>query len=217
MGTSPPTRPSLLLRLRDPRDGEAWAQFVRLYAPVVYGYAVKNGFQDADAVDLTQDVLVAIGGAIARLDYDRTRGSFRGWLFTLVRNRMNDARRAAARRPQGSGDTAVQVFLEQHAAGAADPEWDREYERQLFRWAAEQVRPRVKPTTWDAFWLTAVDGVPVPDVAARLGLTVAAVYLARSRVTARLRETIEHAGEQNLNPANDPFRRGLDDDHDRRP
>jgi RNA polymerase sigma-70 factor (ECF subfamily) len=86
--TEPPvTRPSLLVRLRDPRDGPAWAQFVEVYAPPVYGFARRQGLQDADAADLTQEVLQTVAAAIRRLDYDRGRGSFRGWLFSVVRSR----------------------------------------------------------------------------------------------------------------------------------
>src|SRR5262249_24828175 len=77
MAEIPPTRASLLVRLRDPQDEEAWTQFVQRYAPVVYGYARKQGLQDADAADLTQDVLRAVVGAVGRLEYDPARGSFR--------------------------------------------------------------------------------------------------------------------------------------------
>jgi Sigma-70 region 2 len=70
------TRPSLLLRLRDPRDGEAWTQFVDLYAPLVYGHARKYGLQNADAADLSQEVLSAVAGAVGRLEYDPQHGTF---------------------------------------------------------------------------------------------------------------------------------------------
>src|SRR5687768_4041800 len=88
MALAPPTRPSLLVRLGDPRDGQAWAEFVDVYAPLVYGHARKHGLQDADAADLTQDVLRAVSGSVGRLEYNPERGSFRGWLFTVVRNKL---------------------------------------------------------------------------------------------------------------------------------
>src|SRR6516225_4147415 len=87
MADSPNTRPSLLVRIRNAEDSQAWSQFVALYAPLVYGYARKRGMQDADAADLMQDVLRAVAGAAGRLEYDPLRGSFRGWLFTIVRNK----------------------------------------------------------------------------------------------------------------------------------
>src|SRR2546430_17610403 len=88
MGDSPATRASLLVRLRDPRDGRAWSEFVDLYAPLVYRFGCKQGLQDADAADLSQEALRAVAGAIGRLDYDPERGSVRGWLFTIGPNRL---------------------------------------------------------------------------------------------------------------------------------
>src|SRR5881275_2228178 len=107
MSESPTTRPSLLVRLRDARDELAWSQFVEVYAPLVYGYARKHGLQDADAADLTQDVLQSVAGAVRRLDYDPQRGSFRGWLFTVVRNRFRNFLAARGRPGQGSGGTTA--------------------------------------------------------------------------------------------------------------
>ncbi len=186
------TRPSLLLRIRDARDREAWAQFVDIYAPLVYGYARRHGLQDADAGDLTQDVLQAVAGAVGRFDYDPRRGTFRGWLFTLVRNRLHDFRAGRKRRPQASGDSGVHQLLEEHPA-PEDPDarqWEHDYEARLFSCAAEQVRRDFQETTWRAFWLTAVEGKSGKEAAAVLGITAAAVYLARRRVTLRLQEQI---------------------------
>src|SRR5438309_8393167 len=102
MDDSATTRPSLLVRIRDAGDGEAWTQFVEIYAPLVYGFARKHRLQDADAADLTQDVLRAVAGAVGRLDYDPQRGSFRSWLFTVVRNKLRNFRANQERRCQGT-------------------------------------------------------------------------------------------------------------------
>jgi RNA polymerase sigma factor (sigma-70 family) len=191
MAELPTTRPSLLVRIRDAGDGEAWRQFVQAYGPVVYGYGRKRGLQDADAADLTQEVLRAVAGSVGRLDYDRDRGSFRGWLFTLAHHKLHDLL-ARRRNGRGAEDTGVQAWLEEQPAPEEDLAlWDQEYERRLFARAAEQVRGDFHETTWQAFWRTAVDGRPVRDVAGELGLTAAAVYLARSRVMARLRGRIQ--------------------------
>src|SRR5436190_14806884 len=107
MAEIPPTRASLLARLRDPRDEAAWREFVDLYVPVIYGYARKQGLQDADAADLTQDVLRAVAGAVGRLDYDPARGTFRNWLFTVVRHKLSSWRAAQQVRARASGDTAT--------------------------------------------------------------------------------------------------------------
>jgi RNA polymerase sigma-70 factor (ECF subfamily) len=196
MAEIPPTRVSLLLRLRDLRDGAAWREFVELYAPLVYGYARKQGLQDADAADLSQEVLGAVAGSVGRLEYDPCRGAFRNWLFTVVRRRLANWRTAQGRRVQGSGDTATHQLLERCLSRREpEAEWEAEWKRQVFLWACEQVRQEVADSTWQAFWRTAVEGRPGKQVAADLGLTVAAVYHARSRILARLKELVQSREE----------------------
>jgi RNA polymerase sigma factor (sigma-70 family) len=198
MTQAPLTRPSLLVRLRDYQDHDAWAQFLDLYAPVVYGFLRKHGLQDADAADLTQASLYQIATRVQSLVYDPGRGEFRGWLFTLVRNKLRDFRAKPHRLFQGSGDPALHRLLEvQPAPEDQDADvWEREYRRGLLAWAAEQVRPQVQETTWQAFWQSTAQGKPVAEVAQALGLSVAAVYLAKSRVMARLRNLIREVHEE---------------------
>jgi RNA polymerase sigma-70 factor (ECF subfamily) len=190
MADSPLTRPSLLVRIRDGRDGEAWSQFVALYAPLVYGHARKCGLQDADAADLTQEVLKAVAGAVHRLDYDPRRGSFRGWLFTIVRNKLRNFLAAKGKRFDAGGD----ALLDEQAA-PEQQQWEADYQRQLFAWAVERIRPEFQEKTWQAFWMTAVEGKSGKEVAAELAMTVAAVYLAKGRVLARLKVEIEQVRE----------------------
>jgi RNA polymerase sigma-70 factor (ECF subfamily) len=186
------TRASLLLRIRDPHDGEAWRQFVKIYASVVYGFARKRGLQDADAADLMQEVFRSIAGAAGRLDYDPRRGSFRSWLYTVTRNKLYNFLDGRKRQVQGSGDSGAQELLEEKSAQEEDAAaaWDREYERRLFAWAAEQVRGEFQPATWQAFWQTAVEGKSAGEVGKMLGLSPGAVYVAKSRVLARLKQQI---------------------------
>src|SRR3954447_9715396 len=120
MAQIPLTRASLLVRLRDPRDEVAWAEFIDLYGALVYNYARKQGLQDADAADLGQEVLRAVAASVGRLDYDPRRGLFRNWLFTLIRRKLSDWRAAQGRRPCGSGDPATQELLEKVPAPPAD-------------------------------------------------------------------------------------------------
>jgi RNA polymerase sigma-70 factor (ECF subfamily) len=197
MGGSPTTQPSLLVRLADARDGQAWAQFVEIYAPLVYGHARKAGLQDADAADLTQEVLRAVAGAVGRLDYDPRRGSFRGWLFTVVRNTLRNFLAGQKRHCRGSGDTSALAWLEAQPArdGEQSAQWDQEYEQRLFTWAAEQVRGGFHDSTWQAFWQTAVEGKSAKDVGQALGMSAGAVYVAKSRVLARLTEQIRQIQE----------------------
>jgi RNA polymerase sigma-70 factor (ECF subfamily) len=193
----PATRASLLLRLRDPKDGEAWRQFVQVYAAVVYGFARKRGLQDADAADLMQDVFRAVASAAGRLQYDRARGTFRGWLYTVTRNKLYNFLTGRRRRERASGDSDARELLEAQAAppdGAA--EFDQGYERRAFTWAAERVRGEFTAQTWQAFWLTAVDNVGAKEVGSRLGLSTGAVYVAKSRVLARLREEIQQLQQE---------------------
>lgn len=196
MADIPPTRASLLLRLRNPQDEVAWTEFVEIYAPVIYGYARKRGLQDADAVDLSQEVISAVAGAVGKLDYDPRRGCFRSWLFTVVRRKLSSWRRAQRIRPRGSGDSSTQQLLEQCATPAdLEAEWEAEWQQRLYAWACEQVRRDVTPTTWQAFWRTAIEGQPGKCVAKDLGVSVAAVYLARRRVTVRLKELVQSVQE----------------------
>src|SRR5215472_4606223 len=142
MPEAPPTRPSLLIRLRDHEDHAAWGRFVEVYAPLIYGYLRKRGLQDADAADLTQTCLRQVAAHVGSLEYDPRRGTFRGWLFTIVRNRLRDFRDQPRRLYQGSGDSRVQRLLEDQAA--PEPEenarWERDYRLRLLAWAADRVR-----------------------------------------------------------------------------
>src|SRR4051812_35745193 len=112
------TRISLLIRIRDAGDAEAWQQFVCIYAPVVYRYARKRGLQEADAEDLTQEVLRGVSGAVAKLVAVSAQGSFRKWLFTLAHHKLYDWTQRNGREAQGSGDTGVRYLLEQQPAPA---------------------------------------------------------------------------------------------------
>lgn len=189
MSGSPVTRPSLLLRIRDHRDEQAWRQFVGIYAPLVDHYGRKHGLQAADAADLAQEVLQVVATAVDRFEYDPRKGTFRGWLFTVTRNKLRRMLARRKRQPQGTGDSGVRGLLEQQA-GTDEADWDKEYQRRLFAWAAAQIRTGCQDTTWTAFWQTAVEDRPAQAVAEELGMTVGAVYIAKSRVLARLRALI---------------------------
>lgn len=194
MGDSPQTRLSLLVRLRDSQDERAWAEFIETYAPLIHGFACKQGLQDADAADLTQEVLRAVARNIQRLDYDPQRGRFRSWLFTIVRNKLRTFLAGRKRHCVGSGDSAVQEMLAEYPAPCDNQAemWERECERRRFDWAAQHVRGEVHDSTWQAFWRTAVLGESAQEVAEALAMRVAAVYLAKSRVMARIKEHLTH-------------------------
>jgi len=117
MAISPDTRPSLLVRIRDAQDMPAWGIFVEVYAPLIHGYLRKRGLQDADAADVTQEVLRRVASAIRRFDYDPQRGGFRGWLFTVVRNQWRSFLERKAE--PGSGDSAAMQIV--HLYGSQRP------------------------------------------------------------------------------------------------
>jgi RNA polymerase sigma factor (sigma-70 family) len=193
MQESPPTRASLLVRLRNGNDADAWHEFVDLYAHVIYGFARKRGLQDADAADLMQEVLRSVSSAVPRLEYDPVRGTFRGWLFTVTRNKVLNFLESRGRRVQGSGDTRVQQRLEQYADADENPssDWEADYRRAMTAEAMERIKSEFQAATWQAFFLTAMEGRTPSHVALQVGLSVGAVYVAKSRVIARLRLEIE--------------------------
>jgi RNA polymerase sigma-70 factor (ECF subfamily) len=187
------TRASLLARLGDPHDRAAWQQFVALYGRLVYAFARQHGLQDADAADLTQDVFLAVARTAGRWQYDAGRGSFRGWLYGVTRNQFARFLRRRQSQPVGSGDSNAHQRLAEEPSPGPDPDaaWEQEFQQQAFRLAAAAVQGHFAPTTWQAFWRTAVEGRAAAVVAAELGLSVGAVYVARSRVLARLVEHIQ--------------------------
>jgi RNA polymerase sigma factor (sigma-70 family) len=139
MSEIPNTRASLLVRLRDAREAEVWQQFAGLHGPLVYRFGRRHHLQDAGAADLTQDVLQSVSTAVGRLEYDPGRGSFRGWLFTLVHRRLADLLARHKRQGRASGDSDVRSLLQNLPAEEVD-HWNREYERRLFAWAAGKAR-----------------------------------------------------------------------------
>jgi RNA polymerase sigma-70 factor (ECF subfamily) len=188
------TRASLLVRIRDPQDRIAWTEFVELYAPLIHAYGMRRGLQDADAADLVQEVLRRVNRSAPQFQYDRQKGSFRGWLLTVTRNEIRKMAARRKRQAAGTGDTQVHgMMAEQPDERGGQEEWDREYRWNLFLWAAERVRPQFREATWKAFWLTVVEGRKIEEAAETLALSVGAVYVARSRVIALIRQEIAAA------------------------
>ncbi|HVC95864.1 MAG TPA: sigma-70 family RNA polymerase sigma factor [Pirellulales bacterium] len=194
---SPQTRVSLLVRLRDGSNQVAWREFMQIYGPVVYGFARSRGLQDADAADLMQDVMRSVIGAMGRFDYDRNQGTFRGWLFTVTRNKIFNFLSARRIRPQGSGDSATNRMLQAEPdPNDGSDDWEVEYQRRLAGLAMERVKSEFQEKTWRAFWLTAVEGAAAADAARQVGISSGAVYVAKSRVLARLKEEVETIMQQ---------------------
>ena len=189
MTLTPTTRASLLLRLCDSQDHEAWVEFVTLYEPVIYRILRQHGLQDADARDVMQELLLAVSRSVERWNPTRDGGTFRGWLRRVARNLVINWLEQRGRRVVATGGSNLQAMLDiLPAADMPDTvEFDREVRRELFHRAAEQVQGEVHGETWQAFWETAVAGTSPADAARKLGMTVGAVRVAKCRVLARLR------------------------------
>lgn len=192
------TRHTLLLKIRDAGDARSWGEFVEIYTPLLYHYFLARGLNDADASDLGQEVMRSVAKAIANFDYDPEKGTFRSWLYTIARNKLNTFFRKSARQPKGSGRTTVLNVVNAIEDEAADMEaqWELEHRRRMFEWASAQIRENYDPHTWQAFERVALRQEEAGAVAEDLGMKLGAVYVAKSRITAKLRETIESvAGE----------------------
>ena len=187
--SEPRTSPTLLGRLRRaPTDQAAWAEFVERYGRKIYGWCRQWGLQDSDAQDVTQMVLTRLADKMRAFAYDPTR-SFRGWLRTLSHHAWSDFISDRRRAGLGSGDTDVLDRL--HSVEAGDDlarQLDEECERELLEQAMGLVRLRVEPRTWDAFRLLALDGRSGAEAAAQLGMKVATVFVARSKVQRMIQE-----------------------------
>lgn len=195
--SAPETHPSLLLRLRDACDQQAWNEFLEIYQPLIFRLTRKRGLQDADAREVTQEVLVSVAGAIGGWETDPKRGSFRGWLATIVRNLVVNFLIRQSRHPRGTGDSGFARWLDEVPAADCGESrlFDFERRRQIFLWVTEEIETEFRSETWRAFWDTSVLGRSVKDIANELKMSAGAVYVARSRVMKRLREKVEEVRE----------------------
>jgi len=194
MAEPPQTRATLLARIRDGSDSESWREFLHLYGPVVYGFARNRGLQDADAADMMQEVLRSVARNASRMEYDPNRGTFRGWLYTVTRNKIYNFLSSTKNKARGVGDAASQERLESIAdrnGDDSDALWELEYQRGLSAQAMDRVKHEFQPNTWRAFWGTAVDDRSAEQVGRELKMSVGAVYVAKSRVISRLRDEVQ--------------------------
>jgi RNA polymerase sigma-70 factor (ECF subfamily) len=188
------TSVTLLARLRQvPADQAAWAEFTDRYGRKVYAWCRQWNLQEADAEDVTQTVLLKLAEKMQAFVYDPDR-SFRAWLKTVARNAWNDfwsGRKAAA----AGGSQAVELLRTVEAREDLVRRLDDEFDRELLDEAAARVRLRVTPRTWQAFELTAVQGRSGAEAAAALGMKVATVFVARSKVQKMLQEEVQRLEE----------------------
>lgn len=181
------TRVSLLGRLREnPEDQKAWGEFVDQYGRRIFRWCLRWGLNESDAEDVTQDVLLKLARAMPQFNYDAAK-SYRAWLKTITRNAWSDF--ISTRRKPGVG--ASDEGLD--SAEARDDlvlRLEEAFDHELMKIAMDRVQARVHERTWEAFRLLAVDGLPGTDVAEKLGMKVATVYVHRSNVQKMLQEEI---------------------------
>jgi RNA polymerase sigma-70 factor (ECF subfamily) len=178
-----------LLHHAKAHDDQAWRRLVDLYGPVIYRWCRRSGLAAADAQDVAQEVFSAVFVSLADFRHTRPGDSFRGWLWTIARSKIDDHFRRRRGRAQARGGTTAHQHLEQLPALPQTPPGPlSETDELLSRRVYDLVRPQFEPLTWQAFWRLTVDQQTGPDVAAELGLSVQAVYQAKSRVLRRIRE-----------------------------
>jgi RNA polymerase sigma factor (sigma-70 family) len=190
-GQGETTSATLLNRLhQQPGDAAAWHEFVARYRPRIYAHCLAFPLQPADAEDVTQAVLVRLVEKLPQFRYDPGQ-CFRAWLKTVTHHILVDYL-AEYRRLQGSGETALIRLLENvQAREDLVREMETEYERELFEEALKRVRERVPVQQWEAFRLTALEQLSGAEAAARLGMLVATVYTARSKVQKLVRDEVQ--------------------------
>jgi len=187
------TRPSLLLRLRDPGDSTSWATFVETYGPLIRGYCLRRGLQEADAADVGQEVLAQVALSIRTFEYQPDRGRFRDWLGTVVRNKLA---RYVAIRGRGCWSSGQPGVIEAIEAPGLDGDWISAFHDRVLEVALARIRPTFGPSTWDAFERLWIDGRSPMEVVEATGLSVVAVYAAKARVLRRLREEVLALAEE---------------------
>jgi RNA polymerase sigma-70 factor, ECF subfamily len=183
------TSSSLLRRVKD-HDPESWRRLVRLYGPLVFLWCRRSGLAREDAADVVQEVWTAVATHIAEFRRDRPADSFRGWLWTITRNKARDRLRDPE--PSPGGGTTLQRAMAQIPDDPPDSVELAPSDKQiLMRQALELIRPEFEQRTWLAFWRAAVDECPAAEVAAELEITAGAVRQAKYRVLRRLREEMD--------------------------
>lgn len=188
------TSETLLQRLADAENEEAWDEFYRFYAPMVVSFCMKRGCSREAAYDVLQESMVRLFRIMPDFRYDRRRGRFRSFLFTVVRGRRLDLVKREARVKRTDNDTVVReklCVIEEERADDPNAIWEAEWRRNLIRRARERVKLRVGESTFRSFLLSTIERRPVDEVAAELGLDRNTIYQHRFRVRQLIGDEVE--------------------------
>jgi RNA polymerase sigma factor (sigma-70 family) len=176
--------------VKDPTDETAWAEFVEQYGLIIYRWCQKWNLQEADAQDVTQNVLLKLAGRMKHFRYDPAQ-SFRAWLKTVTHHACADFLKGQQRPGAGSGDSAVVAVLQTlEARDDLVKHLEEQFDREVLEQALARVRLRVEPQTWEAFRLTALEGLSGAEAAARIPMNVSQVFVAKRRVRNLLQEEV---------------------------
>jgi len=194
------TRPSLLLAVRDPQNGAAWAEFTSIYRPLLLSYVKKKGLNDSDAEEVVQDVLVKLVREMPKFQLNHAKGRFRTWLFTVFIGTFLDRYRKHKRQKKAENAyTLAARSFDEDKREELEAEWDMVYRRHLLQVLLERVKPSVAEKTWVCFEQHVKLGRPAKEVAAALQMEENTVYVYAKRILDKLRKlAIEELGE-------DPF------------
>ena len=190
-----PTLSSMLLANLQQMDPEGWSRLVNTFGPIVYRWCRTSGVPESDSADLVQEVFVSVARGISNFQREKSQGSFRSWLATITRNRVRDYFRRRSRSQRAEGGTEALDRLQQQADSLDSSICGDSIASPIVRRVLESVRAEFEQTTWQAFWLTTVDGKQAAEVAETIGLSVASVYQAKSRVLRRLRQRMSDVPE----------------------
>jgi RNA polymerase sigma factor (sigma-70 family) len=190
-GWLPTTRATLLARLRhDPSNEAAWDDFVEQYGRHIYRWCRQWRLQDADAEDVTQEILLKLARKLRDFVYD-PKSSFRGWLKTVAHHAWRDFVDGRALARPTADEHIWELLQSVEAREDFIQRLEEAFDYELLEAAKVQVRLRVAPHTWEAFRLVAIEGLPVAEVAAKVHMQVAMVYVAKSKVQKMLQEEIQ--------------------------
>ncbi len=183
------TRPSLLLRAQI-GETDAWKDLTDLYRPLILGWLNRQGVPSHDVEDLTQEVLLRVVKHLPSFQYSGQRGAFRSWLRTIVCSRTADYWRGIDTKTRASGGSGAIAALGEivDPASTLNRQWDEDHDRYVLNCLLLLIEDEFEPLTLQAFRRLALDGVSGADAAQELGLSVAAVYTAKSRVLHRIRQ-----------------------------
>ena len=181
---------SLLERVQDSDNSESWGRLVAIYTPLIHKWLKQYDVQPTDADDLVQDVLLAVAGDVKKFDHQGNAGAFRAWLKTILVNRLRKFWRTRDRKPAGFAGPDLNDRLAEleNPTSSVSQIWNREHDQYVLRQLLQLTKNQFAPQTWEAFCQVALQGKKPAEVAQKLGISLNAVCLAKSRVLRRLRQ-----------------------------